>query len=115
MVMMLVRCNGCGKSGEFDIHLEFQAKRDRCTKCTHDSTHPWRFTFCILPCFIDWMKKKNVAELGFPCQDCINMETGEASGFFCGFKQNGICKTCNGNKSVVGRFISEDPWAEKKK
>lgn len=112
MVVMIMACTGCGKSGTFDIHIEFEAEHDRCSKCSHDSSHPWRFQFCILPCFIDWLARKKVAELGFPCQRCTDMETGEPSGFFYGHKENGICKTCDGTKTVKGRAVAIDPMVE---
>lgn len=111
MVMMIVCCTGCGKSGEFDVHLQFQAERDRCNECFHDQSHPWNFQFCVLSCFIGWMKKKKVAKLGFPCQRCVDMRTGQPSGFAFGFKENGVCKSCEGKKTVKGRLVAVDPLA----
>ena len=115
--MMIVGCTGCHKAGAFDIHLEFTAKHEMCGKCGHDQNRNWRFQFCLLSCMIEWMKKENVAEVGFPCQDCLDILGGEGKpcGFAHGFKQNGICKTCDGKKTVRGRLVAVDPWAEMEK
>lgn len=72
----------------------------------------WRFRFCVLGCFVEWMKGNRVAERGFPCQDCFDpMGTHKPTGFAFGFKDNGICETCEGRMAVRGRLVAVDPLA----
>lgn len=109
-MLMVMRCTRCGKAGEFDLDLIFEPKHERCGSCGHQAERAWHYRFCILGCFIEWMKEIQVAENGLPCQDCVDlMGTGRPSGFAGGFKENGVCRTCDGKKAVRGRLVAVDP------
>ena len=115
-MLTIVCCTGCGKSGMFDISLTFDPEHRHCKSCGHQESQGWHYQFCILSCFMDWLTKNKVADLGFPCRDCIDvMGTGKPSGFAHGFKENGTCKTCKGKKTVKGRRTSVDPMAAMQK
>ena len=57
------------------------------------------FRFCSIKCLCDWMKKNKVKTKGIPCSYC------GGTGFGLGIESNGVCKTCNGNKSVINKTI----------
>ena len=107
-MLMIVTCNHCRQSGHFDLELKFRPDGETCCgKCGQEKRDFWLFHFCKLECLFGWIEKHKVAEKGIPCRDCINFETGEPCGFSGGFKQNGTCKTCGGEKAVKGSIVKK--------
>lgn len=106
-MLQIITCTHCHGSSPFDIHLEADFRHDHCS-CGHQSYGVWRFYFCTLDCFLDWMKKKKVSKVGIPCQGCIGPLSGimghkavfSQTGFSSGFRSNGICRSCKGKKAV---------------
>lgn len=102
-MLMLVRCNHCAQSGTFDVELKFHPEGQSCCgHCGQAEPNFWMFNFCNFECLFGWLRKNKVSEKGVPCRDCIDHETGKPSGFMAGFKVNGTCRTCGGEKAVKG-------------
>jgi hypothetical protein len=104
--MWIVHCDGCNKSGMFDISFKFILESHLCEKCRHHTAEEWDYNFCNIACLMDWLRKNKIEEEGFPCRACHNME-GKPTGFAWGFEANGVCKTCNGDKRVKGHRLQE--------
>ena len=99
-MMTIITCTGCGKDGGLPVELELEYKVSNCGHCGQTDRKTWKYWFCTVECMIKWIEKNDVAKVGVPCKDCFSYDVGGPTGYFCGFKQNGICKTCRGKKVV---------------
>lgn len=99
--MMPVLCDFCyDQPNGISVHLEFTLSNDTCKECHHVEQKQNVYCFCDRVCMIAWYNKYDVSNKGFPCKDCTNFECKEPTGYAFGFKENGPCAVCNGNKSV---------------
>lgn len=99
-MLMAVQCTQCGKEGGFDLHLTFTHETKICKGCHHIDQGEWQYYFCDLGCMFKWLEKNKVKKNGFECRGCRSHDTKKATGFFAGFKQNGVCTDCKGKKRV---------------
>jgi hypothetical protein len=88
----------------FDFELKFYLESHLCEKCSHHTTEVWTYYFCNTACLMNWLQKNEIADKGFPCLDCRNLD-GTPTGFVSGFESNGTCRTCNGAKRVKGHRL----------
>jgi len=105
-MLIAVRCTSCGKEGSFPIQLKLQYEMKSCDQCHHINENAWDFHFCNSECMFEWFRKNKVEEIGVPCRSCYNMMSNEITGFAFGFKENGICKVCDGTKQVKVRHTN---------
>ncbi len=93
-MMIVIRCTHCDK--ETSLHVEFKVtyQTEDCKACHNHKRHSWTFHFCDHDCFSIWYRTNEVADRGVPCRSC--RDTGYAHGF----KENGVCGDCKGNKRV---------------
>lgn len=100
-MMMPVLCSNCNdQPNGITIDLEFRLDSKSCPSCHHLDVKSWKYWFCDRICMVAWLKKYDVENKGFPCKDCTNFGQEEPTGFAFGFKENGTCESCHGNKSV---------------
>lgn len=95
-MMTIITCEECGSS-HIGVHLEVTVKIEKCKSCGNFTVKKWSFYLCSVECTQRWMSKYPPSSV--PCRDCRNMQ-GESTGYFAGFKENGTCPTCNGEKVV---------------
>ncbi len=106
-MITVVTCTHCHESGLFDVELKFHPNGQKpCNSCGHFEQDEWPFYFCTLNCFSKWLNENKILANGVPCHDCWSYEKSAPTGYFSGFKQNGICKTCKGSKVVKGSLAT---------
>jgi hypothetical protein len=95
----IITCDNCGESN-LSIELTFDHAVQHCHSCYELKTLKWRYHFCSRQCMFEWLRKSEIEEKGFPCKDCMGY-MGEPTGFCCGYKENGPCVSCKGEKRVL--------------
>lgn len=93
-MLTVITCDNCNKSGSLPIKFAWNRHVRQCTSCHHNTYSEWTYYFCDIECFNEWWKRENILELGFLCRDC------RETGFAFGFRSNGVCDTCKGNKRI---------------
>lgn len=91
-MIKLIHCDNCDKT-QLGVTIKFTQEISRCDQ-HHIHTKDWNFYFCNINCMMTWLNNNDIAVKGFPCRDC------RSTGFAYGFKQNGVCLTCNGKTRV---------------
>lgn len=99
-MIRVIPCDNCNKTGSFDLALTFNYSISHCVECKHTENKSWTYYFCDVGCMFMWLRKNSIEEKGFPCRDCINFKTKDSTGFTCGDAALGVCKTCEGTKTV---------------
>lgn len=99
-MMLIIGCDNCNMSDNgLHMKLEFRHVNKFCKTCNHDETTIWNYYFCNSACMFNWLSHHDVEQKGVPCRGCRNIQS-EPTGFLFGFKENGVCTSCNGVKSV---------------
>jgi len=93
-MLQVIHCTNCTEKGNLTLKVGLVVEAESCSTCHHLNETTWDYWFCDVICLGEWLRIREIEELGVPCQDC------RETGFAFGFEVNGECKTCKGKKRV---------------
>jgi hypothetical protein len=101
MFMEILTCSNCNKEGILPFIFEFEYKRSYCTICLQSRNSDWRWYFCSLKCFLEWIEVNEVKEKGIPCREC------RTTGYEGGYESNGECRICFGVGYLIEQVVDQ--------
>jgi hypothetical protein len=106
-------CSFCARSGTFSVEIKFTHHLKLCAGCSDIKDEAWTFRFCGPECLKEWTQRHLMPDFGFPCQDCLDFETGIPTGWLGGYRanqENVTCPTCKGARKV--RECTRTGWKQ---
>ena len=92
MFMQVCTCDFCKNSTSLKVKLTVEYESHLCEECNEFKTSKWDFLFCNMDCLAKW---QSANQGRIPCMYC------HGTGWFAGFKENGICTLCEGKSFLL--------------